>query len=228
MSDKKYIQPQRFQTTLPKASAISRVEEYINEHIADYKNGEEIVVDYIKEWVENGVTKTLTISAPAIVIKNNGQPAKIFVSVSDDDTLKIVESEQEPQDTKALWLTDITSGDTSGETSNLREEVKLLKQTIAYLQQLVLKHDYALSNTLAGGDIIVNSEKFDLENKYEREMPEDAEDPVDWATEDFVITSFETYIANSPLSEFIENASLYKGEKYYENSSRRIRKTSLQ
>ena len=207
MNNKKYIQPQQFQTSLPKSSAITRVEDYVNTHVNEFKDGEIVSIQYLAE--DN---TTAQVTAVIHIINNT---TKISAQLSEKDTVKIVASEDEPQDTESLWLTDITSGDTSGETSNLRQEIKQLKQTIAYLQQLVLKHDYALSNTLAGGDIIVNSEKFDLENKYEHEKPEDAEDPVDWAEEDFVITTFEPYIANSPLSEFLGNASLYKGEKYY-------------
>jgi len=207
MSDKKYIQPQRFQTSLNKTEAIAKVEEYVNSNINEYKNGEIVSIEYLTEKEEQAVTN-------AVVIINDGQAAVIMTAVSDKDTLKIIDTEEEPQDKGVLWLTDLTSGDTSGETSNLREELKVLKSAFKTLQSLVEKHEYALNNTLAGGDIITNAEKFDLENKYSKEKPEDAEDPVKWAEEDFIITSFETYIANSPITEFIGKPGLYKGQKY--------------
>ena len=206
MAQHKYIQPQKFQTSSLKDTSIELVKSYINEHINEYKNGEIVSIEYLTEAGETAVTN-------AIVIINNGE-ANLIASVSDKDTLKIVETENEPEDKNALWLTDLTSGDTSGETSNLREEIRLLKSAVKMLQGLVNKHEYALNNTLAGGDIIANAEKFDLENKYPKEKPEDAEDPVSWAEEDFIITSFETYIADSPITEFIGSPGLYRHQKY--------------
>lgn len=202
----KYIQPQKFQTNSLKETAINLVEDYVSRNVSEYLNGEEILIEYITEDGKPTVTS-------AIVIINNGI-VKIHATVSDKDTLKIVDSEEEPENKNVLWLTDLTSGDTSGETSNLREEVRLLKNMVRILQNIVNKHEYALNNTLAGGDIITNAEKFDLENKYPKEKPEDAEDPVEWAEEDFVITNFETFIANSPITEFIDADGLYRRQKY--------------
>lgn len=202
----KYIQPQKFQTNSLKETAINLVKDYVSRNVSEYVNGEEILIEYLTEDGNSAVTSAI------LVINNN--IANVYATVSDKDTLKIVETEEEPEDKNVLWLTDLTSGDTSGETSNLREEVKLLKSMVRMLQGLVNKHEYALNNTLAGGDIIANAEKFDLENKYQKEKPEDATDPIEWATEDFVITSFETFIANSPITEFIGEPGLYRHQKY--------------
>lgn len=202
----KYIQPQKFQTNSLKETAINLVEDYVSRNVSEYVNGEEILIEYLTEDGESAVTS-------AIVVINNGI-ASVYAVISDKDTIKIVETKEEPDDKSVLWLTDLTNVDTSGETSNLREEIRLLKNMVKMLQGLVNKHEYALNNTLAGGDIIANAEKFDLENRYTKEKPEDAEDPVEWAEDDVIITNFETFIANSPITEFIGAKGLYKGKKY--------------
>jgi hypothetical protein len=79
---------------------------------------------------------------------------------------------------------------------------------------LVEKHDYALSSTIAGGDIITNSEKYDEEMAYNAEMPEDAKDYTEYATEDFVVVDFGVYLGNSPFEVYYETTPLYKGQKY--------------
>lgn len=206
--EKKYLQLPRFQTHQTKSEAISLVEQHVNENLGDFKDGEEIIVEYLNEY-------GIQVYSPA-VIKIDNNEAKIDVAIIDSDTLKIFEGQEEPIDKDNLWLADVEDSEiTSGETSNLREEIKLLKKTIKSLQDVVNKHDYALSNTLAGGDIIVNAEKFDLENEYDPEKPDGAPDE-GYATGDTIVTSFEVYVANSPLSDFSggDNASLYRGAKY--------------
>lgn len=205
---KKYLQLPRFQTRQHKTNAISLVQSHVNEHLSEFKDGEEIVIEYLDPYDEPAYTTA--------VIKKDGDTAIIFAAVDEHETARIAEGKNEPSDKTVLWLADTTNEEmVSGETSNLREEIKSLKETIKVLQEMVNKHDYALSNTLAGGDIIANAEKFDLENKYEPEMPEDAEDPTEYAEDDKVITSFDVYVGNSSLSEFSGvDASLYRGQTY--------------
>ena len=206
--NKKYLQLPRFQTHKLKSQAIPMVEIYINENIADFKDGEEIAIEYI------GLNGEQMYSTAVVQISEG--VAKLRVSIEESETLKIVESENTPEDKSVLWLAGSTNEEiTAGQTSNLREEINSLKKVIADLQDIVFKHDYALNNTLAGGDIIANATKFDLENQYKPEMPEGATDNTDYAEDDTTVTSFEIMVANSPLSDFSGvDASLYKGQAY--------------
>lgn len=224
--DKKYLQLPRFQTHQLKAKAIVLVERHINENLADFKDGEEIAIEYTGL---DGEQKTATA-----VVRIDGGEAKVHVSVEDSETIKVVESSKEPKDRSVLWLVDSKDEDvTQGETSNLREEIRSLRNVIANLTDIVNKHEYALNNTLAGGDIIANATKFDLENEYEPEMPDDAEDDTPYAEDDTTVTSFEVMVANSPLSDFSGvNASLYRGQTYplkfklYNDALEPVRETS--
>ena len=156
---KKYLQLPKFQTRKLKSQAIPMVEIYINENIADFKDGEEIAIEYI------GLNGEQMYSTAVVQISEG--VAKLRVSIEESETLKIVESENAPEDKSVLWLAGSTNEEiTAGQTSNLREEINSLKKIIADLQDIVFKHDYALNNTLAGGDIIANATKFDLENQY--------------------------------------------------------------
>lgn len=206
--DKKYLQLPRFQTHQRKSVAISLVENHINENLDKFVDGEEIAIEYKGS---NGEQMYST----AVVKKTNGV-AKLFVSIEESETLKIVEGDTEPVDKKALWVTEDTDPEDGESTENLKEEVKTLKATIKKLEEAVNRHDYALSSTLAGGDIILNSEKYALENENTPEIPDDGIDYTDYATDDLVIDSFEVYIANSPLSRFSGvNASLYLNQNYF-------------
>lgn len=203
--DKKYIQLPRFQTHRTKSDAISLVERHINVNIAEFFDGEEIVIEYISPE-GNQMYSTA-------VIKINDGIAKLFVSIEESETLKIVETEEEPQDKDVIWLTDKLDDDEEDvETMNLRAEVSLLKSELQKIKNLVNRHDYALSSTIAGGDIVTNSEKYDLENMTDPEQPSDAVSYEEYATDDLVVTSFDLFIGNSTLGVYNK---LYKGQKYF-------------
>ena len=212
MTDKKYIQPVRYITTLPKQEAIERVKEYVEENVADFKDGEIVSIDYKGD----GDLKDLTLTTSAIV-RISGDTVTVDALVSDRDTMMVIESDNEPTNKKALWLTDYVPGDgQESDFTNLREEIKTLKETIRLLKGLVNKHEYALNNTLAGGDIVENSEKFDLENSDIPEEPEDAEGIVVYG--EGPVTDFDLYIGNLPLSDIaytdFDNSILYRNKKY--------------
>lgn len=203
----KYLQLPRFETHSTKAGAISLVKNHINENIEDFKDGEEIIIEYLGSSGE-------PMYSTAVVKKNNGT-ARIYVSIEEHETLKVVESDVEPIDKSVIWLStaeDEEVPETEGETANLRAEVDLLKSELKKMQTLVNKHDYALASTIAGGDIITNSEKYELENMYEPEQPADAPSYEEYATEDLVVTSYDLYIGNSTLQVYNK---LYKGQKYF-------------
>lgn len=206
MSMHKYIQIPNFKTSLPRHLAIRRVIEYINENISDFVDGEEISVEYIS-------TNGDSVVATAIV-KKNGNSASIYTSIEDSDTIKIVESENEPSDKEVLWLTEDSEDEGGDEdaSQNLKAEIASLKKTIKKLENVVNRHDYALSSTIAGGDIVINSEKYYLENSADPEMPDGAVSNDTYATDDLVVTSFDLYIGESTLATYNK---VYKGKKYY-------------
>lgn len=203
---KKYLQLPKFQTRQLKSSAILMVEEYANENIADFKDGEEIAIEY---QGEDGSQMCTTA-----VVKTDGRSAKLYVAIEESETLKIVETDEEPQDKKVLWLSeeDNEGKEDDGEARNLKEELASLKQAMKELRDTVNRHDYALSSTIAGGDIVTNSEKYYLENSAGPEMPEGAVSNDTYATDDLVVTSFDLYIGESTLATYNK---IYKGKKYY-------------
>ena len=211
MSEHKYIQPQRYITSLQKREAIERVREYVEDNLEEFRDGEVVSIDYKGDGDQKD--ETFTTSA---VVRLTDSGVTIETLVTDRDTMKVIESEAEPDDKKALWLTDSDDGGEEDDFTNLREEVKVLKETIRTLKSLVNKHEYALNNTLAGGDIIENSEKFDEENSDVPEEPDDAEGIIVYG--DGPVAEFDLYIGNLPLNDIAytdyENTILYRNKRY--------------
>ena len=192
---------------LSKNEAISGMVEVINDSKSEFTDHEEIIIRYTD-------VKGELSSVHCIVNLPEGEDANISVLINENDTLKIVETDEEPEDKESLWLTNWD--EEHPEVSDLRGEVAHLKNVILEMQEIINRHDYALSNTLAGGDIIVNSEKYDLENRYKPEQPEDSDYKPSYDTEDTKIVSYDLYIANTPLVSYtIDDAHLYSGQKYY-------------
>lgn len=208
MIGKKYLQLPLFKTNLIKPSAVLALREYVQEHSEEFLNGEEVGLSYLGYDGEEMYSTA--------IIKVSGGTADVYVSVDESETLRIVESNKEPVDKTVLWLSEGSNEDESSASTNLREELSSLKETLKSLKALVEKHDYALSSTIAGGDIILNSTKYELENETETEKPEDAVDYTEYAEDDLAITSFEVYIGNSPLTRFSgADASLYGNQNYF-------------
>ena len=206
MSMHKYIQPVKFKTELKKSSAILQVQEYVNENIGDFLDGEEISFEYIDEFGD-------TAYASAIVKIVNGT-AKLYVAVNENDTIKIVETPEAPKDTKSLWVTDFSTEE--DQPRDIYEAFNSLSSEYKKLKEIVERHDYALASTLAGGDILLNAQKYDIENEHEQEKPEDAEYDESYATGDTVITSYDFYVGGSSLRKFSNDTTmLYTEQKYY-------------
>jgi len=204
---KKLIQLPRYRINLTKRAAINAMEEYINSHLTEFTDGEEITLRYL----DNDGVSLCSVNAIVDVAADNSY-GSLSVELGEYDTVKIVDSEEAPEH-DSLWLTD---WDETSPSSDLKSEVKLLKLQLQAMQEMLNKHDYALSNTLAGGDIIVNSEKYDLENKYEPEQPEDSKYEPSYDTGDTTIVSYDLYIAETPLSAYTtEDAHLYRKQNYY-------------
>ena len=219
--DKKYIQLPRFQTHRPKGDAISLVERHINQSPDDFFDGEEIAVEYKKD--DGGQAY---VSA---IVKITDGVATLYVPINEFETLKVTDSENEPSDKKALWVTDLSEEETyhniSKTLDSLLEEYRKLKETVQ-------KHDYALSSTLAGGDIILNAQKYDIENESDHEKPEDAEYDEKYAETDFVVVSYDLFVADSSLRRFSNDTNtLFVEQKYkltlklYNRSGELVRET---
>ena len=206
---KKYIQPQVFQTHQSKDEAILLVQKHVNEHLDEFRDGEELTIEH------RDINGAQMYSTAIIRIKNG--VATVYASIETNETLRIIESDEEPDDKKVIWIAeDDSSEEESGTTEDLKAEIESLKRIIREMKDTVERHDYALSSTIAGGDIILNSEKYQMENETESEKPDDAVDNTEYATDDLVIDSFEVFIANSPLTRFATSgSSLYINQKYF-------------
>ena len=206
--DKKYIQLPRFQTHRSKSEAISLVERHINESLTEnpkgFVDGEEIAVEYRTD--EGGQAY---VSA---IVKITGNIATLYVPINEHETLKITDTENEPIDKTSLWVTEMDESDIHYDVNktlaSLLEEYRKLKETVE-------RHEYALSNTLAGGDIILNAQKYDIENESEHEKPEDAEYDENYAEEDFEITSYDIFVADSSLRRFSNDKTILYAEQKY-------------
>ena len=202
--DKKYIQPKVFRAHQKKSNAIRLVQEYINKHVSEFLNGEEITIEYRDE-------NDVQAMCLALVKINNGVPT-VFVAVNENDTVKIVETENEPMDRNSLWLADYDPMD--GE-KNVYEAFISLRDEYKKLKEIVEKHEYALNNTLAGGDLLLNATKYDLENEYDQEKPADAAYDYDYDDTDTAITSYDFYVGGSSLRTFSNDTNvLYTKQKY--------------
>lgn len=221
MVSKKYIQPVKFKTELRKPSAILRVQEFINDNIGDFLDGEEVSFEYVDEFGDQAY-------ASAIVKIQNGS-AKLYISVNENDTIRIIDTPEAPTDKKSLWLSDYTLDD---QPVDIYEAFNSLSSEYKKLKEMVEKHDYALASTLAGGDILLNAQKYDIENEAEQEKPEEAEYDDNYATEDTAITSYDFYVGGTSLRKFSnDTTALYAEQKYkldlrlYNRSGERVRET---
>ena len=204
--DKKYIQLPRFITHREKRDAILLIENEINRDVSEYKDGENIVIEYV------GPDGNQMYSTATIRIDEN-DIAKIYVSVEENETLRIVDTEEEPADKSVIWLTE--SEDSEEDTpENLKKQISDLKEELRALKEIIEKHDYALSNTIAGGDIITNSEKYREESEHDPEQPEDAVYVPVYTDTDFTVADFDLYLGNSPFYDYYQHTALYKGQRY--------------
>lgn len=221
MVSKKYIQPVKFKTELRKSSAILRVQEFINDNIGDFLDGEEVSFEYVDEFGDHAY-------ASAIVKIQNGS-AKLYVAVNENDTIRIIDTPEAPADKKSLWLSDYTLDD---QPVDIYEAFNSLSSEYKKLKEMVEKHDYALASTLAGGDILLNAQKYDIENEAEQEKPEEAEYDDNYATGDTTIVSYDFYVGGTSLRKFSNDTTvLYAEQKYkldlrlYNRAGERVRET---
>lgn len=207
--EKTQIQFPRYYINKPKHEAIETMTSYINDkHLNEFVDGEEITLRY------RGNNGSIC-SVNAIVDIVDGT-ASLSCEIGEIDTLKIVESggTEGIADKNSLWLSDNWDGEVSSvyPASDLKSTVRAMVAELKTVKEELALCKEALTNTLGGGDIYIDSTKYELENKYEPERPEDAPNP--YTTGDTEIYSWDIYIGPSKLSEFSEGG-LYQEQRYY-------------
>lgn len=188
-------------------NAVNSTLEILNENKDNYLDGENIRVRYLSDDGE-------VIDTNCIVYKNDNG-IELSMQISDKDSLRIVDSENEPVDKDCLWLTDVENGDEFSDTSDLLAEIDSLKRELNLMKSMMAKHEYALTNSLSGGDFIMNSVKYRLENLDTPDKPENAEDKVIYASNDFTVVDFVVYIGNTPITTFLGNIDFLTEKRYY-------------
>lgn len=192
-----------------KADAISAVRSYINsKKEEEFTDREEINIRYKSEKGEDCITTATVISGE--------NEWNLTVALNDLDTVKIIEQSgtTAPSDKDAIWLSDFF--DEEHPTENFKQELIALREEVKWLRELVNKHDYALSSTIAGGDMIVNSEKYDEENENPTQIPDTMEYEETFATDNLVLNDYDFYLGNTPLMYYIKKSiNLWKGQKYF-------------
>lgn len=207
--EKAQIQFPRYFINKPRREAIIAMETYVNEHLDEFIDGEEITIRY--RAIDGKIR-----SVNAIVDIPLNEEASVSVEIGDVDTLKIIESggTEGIEDKDALWLSDNWDDEVSEDfqASDLRGTVREMAAELKTVREELALCKEALTNTLGGGDILTNSEKYELENQYESEMPEDAE--YEYATEDTEIYEWHVYIGDAELDKYSEGG-LYAEQRYY-------------
>ena len=167
--DKTQIQFPRYLINKPKHEAIPIMETYVNEHIDEFIDGEEITVRYL------GTDGKIRSVNAVVNIPVNGDDATVSIEIGESDTIKIIEKDGDEglDDKDSLWLSDNwdESVDPIFPASDLRGTVRQMAVELRTVREELALCKEALTNTLGGGDIITNSEKTELENLYEPEAP---------------------------------------------------------
>lgn len=208
--EKTQIQFPRYLINKPKHEAIPIMETYVNEHIDEFIDGEEITVRYL------GTDGKIRSVNAVVNIPINGDDATVSIEIGESDTIKIIEKDGDEglDDKDSLWLSDNwdESVDAIIHTGDLREEVRQMAFALRTVREELALCKEALTNTLGGGDIITNSEKTELENLYEPEAPEGA--PQIYTTGDTEIYEWDMYIGDAKMSAY-SSGGLYAIQRYY-------------
>lgn len=204
--EKAQIQFPRYFVNRPRHEAIISMETYVNEHLDEFIDGEEITIRY---RAADGKIRSVN----AIVDKPVSGEATVSVEIGEVDTLKIIESggTEGLDDKDALWLSDNWDDEVSGNfpASDLKSTVRSMAAELRVVREELALCKEALTNTLGGGDVLLNSTKYELENQYEPERPDGA--PYPYTTGDTEIYSWNVYIGPSVIDE----QNLYEKQRYY-------------
>lgn len=134
-----------------KTETISALGEYISDNIDSFRNGEEITVRF-RDTVGN------ILSAVAIINIIEGE-ISISLGLTERETKRIVESDEEPIDDDVLWLKESESGITPEE---IKTNLNRIEGLIASLSEIVSRHEFAFTRVMNCGDIETNSTRKDL------------------------------------------------------------------
>jgi hypothetical protein len=141
MAEHRYIKLPNIKTVFEsKAQAIERTVRYIQEHIDTFHDGESLLI----RFHDGDVGKV--ISANVFVNIDEQQHVSLSFGLDSDETIRVIETENEPQDKDALWLTDEID-DKDVTITTLENEIKALRSTLRSLTYLIEKHEYALTHT---------------------------------------------------------------------------------
>ena len=208
---KTQIQFPRYYINKYRHEALPIMETYINEHINEFVDGEEITIRYRAN--DNTIC---SVNAIVEFPTQIGDACKLSVEIGEKDTIKIIESggTEGIADKSALWLSDNWDDEVAGAypASDLNSTVRAMVSELKAVKEELALCKEALTNTLGGGDVYLDSTKYELENEYVPEKPEDAPNP--YTTGDTEIYSWDVYIGPSKLSEF-SDGGLYKEQRYY-------------
>lgn len=196
------IQFPRYLIKKKKSEAIAQFCDYVKNHTDIFIDGEEVVLRYLGN--DNNI-----VSVNAVI--DDVAQGSVSFEISEHDTFRIVEQDEEPEDKDVLWLGGEMTGDTDfSVANNMQTEIDTLKKKLKYLQDIVDKHEYSFNNALSGGNIKKNATKFSLSNLAAQEVPDDSTEHFD--TGDTVVVSVKAFVGRYELEE---KDTLYTKQKYY-------------
>lgn len=210
---RKYLKLPRINTVFnTKEEAIENVQEYIIDNISHFLDGESILIRFKNEFGK-------ILSTTVIVNIDNEDNVSLSFNLDSEETIKIVETKNTPQDLDSLWLTDATIEDESEENKDniifgLKQRVESLEKIISDLSKLINKHEYALTHTISGGDFLTNSVKYDLENSIEAEKPSSATYGEVYSETNNKVSYFDLFIGYTNVHS-LQKTKLYTGQYYY-------------
>jgi hypothetical protein len=209
-NNRKYLRLPRIDSIFEtKEIAMNTVQDYVINNVSHFLDGESIVVRFKNE---NGKI----LSAHVIINIDDKGDVSLSFNLNSEETIKIVETKEEPTDLDSLWLSEDTqSEDNKDEVIfGLRQRIETLEKTISSLSKLIDKHEYALTHTISGGDFLTNSVKYDLENSVETQKPSAAKYGEVYSKTDIIVTNFKLFIGYTDLHDFAKS-NLYTKQYYY-------------
>lgn len=190
-----------------KEIAYTQVLSYIERNVIHFHDGETITIRFKNVYGE-------IVSSLVVININSNNEITLSFSLSDSETVKIVETNEEPTDTNTLWLSEDEEETEQEVITGLQDRIRSLESTINKLTALIDKHEYALTHTISGGDFLTNSVKYDLENSTKTEKPAAARYGETYDVINTGVTNFDLYIGESSLHDFLKS-NLYTQTYYY-------------
>lgn len=209
-NNRKYLRLPRIDSIFEtKEIAMNTVQDYVINNVSHFLDGESIVVRFKNE---NGKI----LSAHVIINIDDKGDVSLSFNLNSEETIKIVETKEEPTDLDSLWLSEDTQSEENKDEVifGLRQRIETLEKTISSLSKLIDKHEYALTHTISGGDFLTNSVKYDLENSVETQKPSAAKYGEVYSKTDIIVTNFKLFIGYTDLHDFAKS-NLHTKQYYY-------------